>query len=551
MGHSFSSLYRKQIVEQLQQDTYDLIVIGGGVTGAGIALDGVVRGLKVALLDMQDFAAGTSSRSTKLVHGGLRYLKQGEIKLVREVGRERAIVHANAQHVVTPEWMLMPIIKGGTYGRLTSSIGILLYDFLAGVKKHERRRMLSKKETLAKAPLLRSDDLIGGGYYVEYRTDDARLTIEIMKEAVNRGAIAMNYIEVQDFIYSDGKIIGVRAQDHQTSQEVTVRASQIVNAAGPWVDTLREIDHSKRGKQLHLTKGVHLVIDHSRFPLEQAIYFDTEDKRMLFAIPRDGKTYVGTTDTNYTGNIASPFMTAADREYLLASTNARFPSLLLTAQDVESSWAGIRPLIHEEGKAPSELSRKDELIESPSGLITIAGGKLTGYRKMAERIVDLVTSRLSIVHGRTYPSCTTDQIRLSGGTFEEDFQSFMDKWIQIGMEYGLSPARSAELVQRYGSNVEQVFAHIKPMAYKAYLLGIDSGILAALRYGMDHEMVTHPLDFLSRRSSAINFNHNEARKWIQPVIRYMAEVLKWDNNQTALYKSEAEEAFRMAREVAE
>ncbi|WP_442603564.1 FAD-dependent oxidoreductase [Paenibacillus sp. KN14-4R] len=551
MSYSFSSLNRKQILEQLQQDTYDLIVIGGGVTGAGIALDGVVRGLKVALIEMQDFAAGTSSRSTKLVHGGLRYLKQGEIGLVREVGRERAIVHQNAQHVVTPEWMLMPIVKGGTYGKWSSSIGIYMYDWLAGVKKEERRRMLSKKQTLEKEPLLRPEGLLGGGYYVEYRTDDARLTIEIMKEAVKRGACAINYVKVENFIYTDGKVTGIQAQDLHKGEKLNIHAHKIANAAGPWVDTLRDLDHSKTGKRLHLTKGVHLVFDQSRFPLKQAIYFDTPDKRMMFAIPRDGKTYVGTTDTNFVGDIVHPRMTNKDRDYILNCTNTMFPSLQLSTQDVDSSWVGLRPLIHEDGKSPSELSRKDEIFESSSGLITIAGGKLTGYRKMAERIIDLVTRQLSVEKGQSYPACSTDQIKLSGGSFTSSFSDYKSKWTEHGKKLGLTQFRAAELVQRYGSNVEHVFLKMEQLQEKAIELGVERDVLAALVYGIEEEMVTHPIDFLSRRSAAINFNHEEAWKWFKPTVAYMAEKFGWDETTSKKYLLEVEEAFRLAREAVE
>jgi glycerol-3-phosphate dehydrogenase len=322
---------------------------------------------------MQDFAAGTSSRSTKLVHGGLRYLKQLEINIVAEVGKERAIVYENAPHVTTPEWMLLPIIKGGTFGTLATSFGIRLYDYLAGVKKSERRKMLSREETLAKEPLLRKEDLKGSGYYVEYRTDDARLTIEVIKKAREYGAIALNYVKVVDFLYKDRKIKGVIVEDVLTGEQAHVYAKHIVNAAGPWVDQLREKDGSKQGKTLHWTKGVHLVFDQSRFPLRQAIYFDTPDKRMVFAIPRDGKTYIGTTDTDYYDDLIHPRTSKEDQDYLIAAANHMFPSLQLTAADMESSWAGIRPLIHEEGKAPSEISRHDEIFHSPSGLITIAG----------------------------------------------------------------------------------------------------------------------------------------------------------------------------------
>ncbi|SPT92965.1 glycerol-3-phosphate oxidase [Bacillus tequilensis] len=240
MKHPFSSLERDRMLTDMTKKTYDLFIIGGGITGAGTALDAASRGMKVALSEMQDFAAGTSSRSTKLVHGGLRYLKQFEVKMVAEVGKERAIVYENGPHVTTPEWMLLPFHKGGTFGSFTTSIGLRVYDFLAGVKKSERRSMLSAKETLQKEPLVKKDGLKGGGYYVEYRTDDARLTIEVMKEAVKFGAEPVNYSKVKELLYEKGKAVGVLIQDMLTKKEYKVYAKKIVNATGPWVDQLRE-----------------------------------------------------------------------------------------------------------------------------------------------------------------------------------------------------------------------------------------------------------------------------------------------------------------------
>src|SRR5690606_19214628 len=298
MNKRFSALNREKRLNQMAEKEHDLLIIGGGITGAGIALDAASRGMDVALVEMQDFAAGTSSRSTKLVHGGLRYLKQFEIKIVKETGRERAVVYENGPHVTTPEWMLLPFHKGGTLGPFTTSIGLRLYDFLAGVKKSERRKMLNVEETLQKEPLIKKDGLKGAGYYVEYKADDARLTIEVMKKAVEYGAIPVNYTKAERFLYdSSKKIIGAVVKDLINNQEYEIRAKKIVNATGPWVDDLRNLDYSRKNKRLRLTKGIHIVFDQSVFPLGQAVYFDTPDGRMVFAIPRDGKTYVGTTDT--------------------------------------------------------------------------------------------------------------------------------------------------------------------------------------------------------------------------------------------------------------
>ena len=286
---NFSFLNRKEILSKLANQSYDLIVVGGGITGAGIALDAASRGLKTALVEKNDFAFGTSSRSTKLIHGGLRYLKQLEFGLVKEVGSERAVVHRLAPHLVVPEKMLLPLSEKKGLGYWLTSIGLKVYDWLAGVKPEDQRRMLTKLQTLKSEPLLRKDDVKGGAIYAEYRTDDARLTIEIVKAAVTHGADVLSYAEAFDFVYNGDQVAGIKVRDGISGEEFVMQSKVVVSAAGPWVDELREINKSKTGKRLHLTKGVHIVVAHSRFPVQQAIYFDVEDGRMIFAIPR-GRT---------------------------------------------------------------------------------------------------------------------------------------------------------------------------------------------------------------------------------------------------------------------
>jgi len=552
MNRNLAAERRKQL-NKWENEVFDVLIVGGGITGAGIALDARQRGMSTALIEMQDFAAGTSSRSTKLVHGGLRYLKQLEVKMVAEVGKERAVVYENGPHVTTPEWMLLPFYQGGTFGAFSTSIGLRVYDFLAGVKREERRKMLSKEATLAKEPLLRRDGLKGGGYYVEYRTDDARLTIEVMKKAVEAGAQASNYVKAEELLYDGGKLIGVVARDLITGAAYRIKARQIVNATGPWVDTLRELDRSKQGKTLRLTKGVHLVFDGSRFPLRQAIYFDTPDGRMVFAIPRDGKTYVGTTDTDYKGDSVHPRMSAEDRDYILNAANGMFPELQLTAEDVESSWAGLRPLIYEEGKSPSEVSRRDEIFVSPSGLITIAGGKLTGYRKMAETVTDLLAAKLLESEGRTFKPCSTKTLPISGGDVggSRQFLSFVNRMTAAGIELGLTKETSEKLARRYGSNVTVIHDLIQSGKGSDSSTVLPLDLRAELLYAMDKEMAVKPVDFLMRRTGAILFDIEWARSWKEAVIEFMTEWLAYSEEQKREYAQEVEQELAAASKASE
>lgn len=538
----FSKQTRQDNIEKMQKAPLDLLVIGGGITGAGITLDAQDRGLQVGVLEMRDFASGTSSRSTKLVHGGLRYLKQFEIKVVQEVGQERAIVYENAPHVTTPLWMVLPFYKGGTFGSFTTAIGLEMYDHLAKVKKNERRYMLKPERAVEKEPYLKKNGLKGAGVYVEYRTDDARLTIEVLKKAAEKGAYIANYVKVERFIYDvDGRVKGVYFHDELTGETGQIYAKKIINASGPWVDDLRELDDSKKGKTMHLTKGVHLVIDESKFPISNAIYFDTpfDDKRMMFAIPREGKTYIGTTDTNYKGDPKEPGVTLADVEYILAAANQMFDITPIQVADVESSWSGVRPLIHEEGKDPSEISRKDEIFHSESGLFTIAGGKLTGYRKMSEKVVDQVMLELSIEEGRDYRKSATKNLILSGGDVGggDLFDQFVAEKVEVGTHLGLDSLTAEALVHRYGSNIDEVYSYLKASQGSA-LEPVD---YLMLHYGLEHEMVIKPIDYLLRRSSQLLFDSEHAKAVKELILDEMAEYYDWDEAVRAEYLDEVEQ----------
>lgn len=544
-----STLKRDTVKKRMQNEAYDLIVVGGGITGAGIALDATARGMKVALVEMQDFAQGTSSRSTKLVHGGLRYLKQLQVGVVAETGKERAIVYENGPHVTTPEWMLLPMHKGGTFGKFSTSIGLAMYDRLAGVKKSERKKMLSKKETSAKEPLVKQDGLKGGGYYVEYRTDDARLTIEVMKKAAEQGADIMNYAKVTNFLYDNKeKVNGVAVVDRLGNETFEIKGKKVVNATGPWVDEVRSADYSKNNKQLRLTKGVHVVIDQSKFPLRQAVYFDTEkDGRMIFAIPREGKAYVGTTDTFYNNDKSKPLVNQEDRDYLVDAINYMFPTVHITDADIESTWAGVRPLIFEEGKDPSEISRKDEIWEGKSGLLTIAGGKLTGYRHMALEIVDLVEKRLKQEYKLKFKEVDTKHIPISGGDVggSANFEQFIEDKVAAAKAMNLDTDLARRLATKYGSNVDDLFAITQAAQHQN--TGLPLELYVELVYGVQNELVVKPTDFLVRRIGALYFDIDTVLRHKDTVVDVLADLLGYDANVKAVYKQELEEAIQEAR----
>ena len=524
---TFSSISRAEDIKKLQTQHFDLVIIGGGATGCGIALDAASRGMKVALVEKEDFASGTSSKSTKLIHGGLRYLKQLEIGLVRETGTERAIVHKLAPHLVLPEKMILPITENGTYGKWAASFGVMVYDLVAGVEKEDRRKMLSKQVTLTEEPLIKEENLKGSCFYSEYRTDDARLTIELIKRAQSYGATSLNYCKATEFIYNNNKVEGIVCNDKLSNESFVVKAKQIVSAGGPWVDKLRTIDNSKKGSQLHLTKGVHIVFPHDKFPLTHSVYFDNSDGRMIFAIPRGKITYVGTTDTTYKGSLDRVVATKSDADYIISAINQAF-KIKLVQEDIISNWAGLRPLIHEEGKSPSELSRKDEIFESPTGLISIAGGKLTGYRKMAQRIVDLVEERLPA----TFEKCKTREISIVKDTFKDakDVENYIQS-IEVQLaKSNLEPYYSWYLVTNYGKQTNIILNKMSSFPGDAQI----ALARAEAWFGIHHEMVNRLEDYFVRRSGRLYFDIKSIPTIRDIVASDMQEYLKWDDSRLKL-----------------
>ncbi|CAM1371290.1 Aerobic glycerol-3-phosphate dehydrogenase [Tenacibaculum soleae] len=543
--NNFSFFNRKNIQKELQETEYDILIIGGGITGAGIALDAASRGMKVALIEKNDFASGTSSKSTKLIHGGLRYLKQFDFWLVKEVGTERAIVHKLAPHLVVPEKMILPLIDGGTYGSWLTSVGLKVYDVLAAVEGDDKRKMLTKNEALIKEPLLPSAILNGAGYYAEYRTDDARLTIEVLKTATQYNAQVLNYTKATEFIYEKNRVVGAKVTDEFTNENYNINAKYVVNAAGPWVDELRQINNSKIGKRLHLTKGVHLVVAHDKLPVKQSVYFDVPDGRMMFAIPRGKVTYFGTTDTNYQQDKNEVKTSIVDALYLIEAVNNMFENVTLTLDDIQSSWAGLRPLIHEEGKSASELSRKDEIFVSDTKLISIAGGKLTGYRKMAERIVDMVAKKMKRRFESEFDPIQTEEIVLAGGPFQnyKSVNIYINQVFKNLKNYGFTKTDAAYLVHNYGKQTDIIidkFDELKETNLELRLLK------AEVWFTINHEMTCTPTDFFMRRTGRLFFDKPSVDTYKTAILNEFVKYFNWSELDTEIQLQELESKINLA-----
>ncbi|MFK8059909.1 MAG: glycerol-3-phosphate dehydrogenase/oxidase [Polaribacter sp.] len=547
--NNFSYFNRENIIKNLKETEFDVLIIGGGITGAGIALDAASRGMKVALIEKNDFASGTSSKSTKLIHGGLRYLKQFDFWLVKEVGTERAIVHKLAPHLVIPEKMILPLIDGGTYGSWLTSIGLKVYDILAAVEGEDKRKMLDKEEALEKEPLLPEKILNGAGYYAEYRTDDARLTLEVLKTSLDYDAKMINYTKATEFIYEENRVVGAKVKDVISDESFDIKAKYVVNATGPWVDTLRQKNHSKTGKRLHLTKGVHLVVEHEKLPVQQSVYFDVPDGRMMFAIPRGKVTYFGTTDTNYQQDKDNVNTNLVDATYLKSAVNNMFPNITISLDDVQSSWAGLRPLIHEEGKSASELSRKDEIFVSDTELISIAGGKLTGYRKMAERIVDLVAKKYERRFDKEFEDIKTKEIVLSGGTFTDfnEVKSYIDSIQNRIAEVDFDRKYAEYLVYNYGKQTDKILQIYDDLSLSMSEEGEPKKMLKAeVLFCIENEMTCTPTDFFMRRTGRLFFDKPSVDLYKNFVSEIFKNAFSWSDKTAEKHQQELEEHLQVA-----
>lgn len=483
-----------RVLDALGDEVFDVLVLGGGITGAGIALDAALRGFRVALIDKGDFASATSSLSSKLIHGGLRYLEHGDVRLVYEALHERGRLLHNAPHLVRPLSFLIPFYDGSRVPPWKWRLGLTVYDLLAGQSNVHRSLPLSAAQLLRRCPELVQQRLRGGASYADAQMDDARLCLAVIRTAVLHGAVVANYVEAIRFDRREGNLAAVQARDVLGRREIQIRARQIVNATGPWVDDVLGRAGDASGSHLRPTKGVHLVLPDRR--LHQALLLlHPADGRVFFVIPWLGKTLVGTTDTLTEEGPDGLSVTEAEIGYLLEGFNA---CLQPPAEPTEvlNAFAGLRPLIRARPGEPSKLSREFQLFRSPSGLLSIAGGKYTTYRHMAQVVVDEVARGL----GRRRVCRTQDQ-RLVGAP-EMPWPEFaIATSLALQREYRVPETAARHLVDRYGTEAAQVASYLKaqPELAEPVLAG-EPDLRVELVYHRDQEMALRPADFLLRRT---------------------------------------------------
>jgi glycerol-3-phosphate dehydrogenase len=516
-------LIRDEQIARLLRESFDLAVIGGGINGAAVARDAAMRGLSVALIERGDFAGATSSRSSKLIHGGLRYLPQREFRLVRTSLAERErLRRLTAPHLVKPLRFLFPLYRGRGPGRIELGVGLWLYDLFARTPRAERHRRLNGPRALAAEPMLNPVALAGGAFYYDAGGDDARLTIENVLDAAHHDGATANYVEVERFSNTGGRIATAAVHDRLSGARFEVRSRVFVNAAGPWVDDVRRLDDPAAAPTIRLTKGVHLVIDGERLPVREALVLGDAHGRIVFVIPHGEEVLVGTTDTDFNGNREHVAADPEDIDYLLGVVAQSLPGATLTAADVVASFAGLRALAAaSDGRAPSSVSREEVIVESRSGLISVAGGKLTTHRDIAERIVGRVASILGRGGGRSptrdtpLPGARPVTIADAGGAARALAALPADLREAMTARYGTRAIIAASLLRE------------SPALARPLVSGCPVAA-AEVAYAMRYEMAATVADFIRRRV-ALSWRHpHAAGAAAAAAARLMAAELGWD-----------------------
>lgn len=512
-------------------DSFDLLVIGGGIVGTGCARDAAMRGLSVCLVEQYDLAFGTSSRSSKLVHGGLRYLEQGEFSLVFEAVSERRVLMDIAPHLVLPLGFVFPVYKRSRHGVFTINLGMWLYDGLSLFRTPRMHRNLTPEDIATEEPELDRADLRGAPLYYDCATDDARLTLENAMDARRLGAEVRTWTRVVGLLHdAAGRLLGARVRDQHRGEESEVRARAVVNATGPWTDQVRALGEG-RTPLLRPTKGVHVVVDQVRLPVHNAVVcFHPTDGRVLFAIPWGDRTYLGTTDTDYTGDPATVAATRDDVDYLLSAANTYFPGAKLGRDDVIATWAGLRPLIADEGAA-SSVSREHEIRVDADGLVTIAGGKLTTYRKMAKEVVDRAVALLRLTGGvdGELQEAHTARIPLPGAVGWPENDDWARVVAQIQAAGPVDEATARLFAGTYGMRGVDVARRIAAdPALGAPLVEGRPERLAQVDTAVEEEFAKSVTDVMIRRTQIYFRDHDQGLGATERVADRMATLLGWD-----------------------
>jgi len=523
---------RQKIIKKLQETYYDIIIIGAGITGAGVAREASMRGLKVAVIDKQDFASGTSSRSSKLAHGGIRYLGLGEMDIVRESTTERNWMRVHIPHLVRPIPFLFVALEGGKYKKRDIIGACRIYDFLgddkSDFKNYKKHKWYSPEEIFEMEPEFIREGNIGGAVYYDNNVDDARLTIETLKEAIIRDADVVNYCKATGYIKDEGKIVGVDCLDLEKNSDFKIKGTLVVNATGIWIDELLEHYPDDVPKPLiRPTKGVHLQFKREHVKNNMAtIIRSISDDRAFFVLPRDNNfTIIGTTDTDYKGDLANPFCNKDDADYLINSVKHYFTNAELDYNNILSTYAGIRPLVMQKGKSESEISRKHIIFFSDDGLLTITGGKLTAFRSMAEDLFKEIEGK------EIFPNIGREEnFSKKRYIISLDKEDWLDHLKNSGI--GLEKNVADHLYQQYGKGALKILEIIRDSkSFKEKILKDNDFIKAEILYCLRNEMTLHLIDIFCRRTEmSLWISHKNANKAAEIVADIIATEYSWDED---------------------
>jgi len=516
-GMGLDASQREALLNEAQVEDFELIIIGGGITGAGILREASLRGLSAVLVEAEDFASGTSSKSTKLIHGGLRYLAMGHVHVVREAARERKRVHQLAPHLAEPRWLMLPASNRFELAKYV--VGVTAYEKLGQVEKTDKHFNLSGESLKEFEPLLDQNNFPHACVYREYLTDDARLVIANIRAGVEAGGKAINKLKVTGMVKEKDRVRGVEVTCQLSGENFVIRGRGVINAAGPWVEKICAFDGQPMPKSMVLSKGIHVVVPAEKLPAKQMTFAVSQDDRPLFIVPRGNTAYLGTTDTLHKGAEVWPEVTAAEVEYLFEPIK-RYYGIQLQRSDCITSWAGLRPLIFQTGKSTKEISRKDEVWLSESGLVTIAGGKLTGYRKMAE---DAVMKACEVIGFKFEQLELNDP--LPGGDIGSSLRQCA---LDLTQSFPMADQHAERLVKLYGSESQNVLRlGNQPLLPEGYV--VDGEV----SWAMEEEGAQSLEDVLYRRTRAALYSPAESLELVAPVAEIMAQRLGWSEDRQA------------------
>ncbi len=527
----FSSQTRAESFQKLSEDEFDLLIIGGGITGAGAARDAASRGMKVALIEAQDFAQGTSSRSSKLIHGGIRYLENLEFGLVFEALSDRRLLFEIAPHLVHPLRFVLPIYQNSRVGMLKMGLGMWLYDALSMFEAPEMHERLDLDETMNRIPLLQRQKLVGSYVYSDAYMDDDRLVIETLRSAHRLGATLLSYVKAMGSKIEKGRVVAVEVEDQISKKKVLVRAKHIISTTGPWTDIVAPKIVKGWKKILRPSKGVHLTFRRDRIPLSQAVVM-ADGKRIVFAIPRHEMVIVGTTDTDFQQDPSEVTTTPQDVDYLLKVAHEYFPGALLKQKDIVATYAGVRPLVDDGAETESKTSREHLIVEDPQNVTFVAGGKYTTYRLMAEQTIEAALKTFSLEDQIRFRISQT-KIALNPLATPEKLDEIEYRISEIAQSNGLKKNIAETLFFRHGEEAFTILTKFKK-GLTSSSTEQDKQLLWSLeaRHAIHETMCMHLTDFYTRRAPLFLSHVDHGISLLPTLSKIFAEELGWDESRT-------------------